>query len=218
MSEITQKDIQEMENVIAEELIVNDDENISQVREIVTCKNIQMGEQKYREFRGVIRLNGRFVEKIGRPLGFDELSELMPNMFESIENIEGSPKDVIDVDGEFTNGLTVATNEENAIRRIKATAQMIAKEQGVDAQDLVDSLIAQRELLKEEIKLVEEKGVDWNNNIVWDIWMILRAIRQRNYMEGENLPVDYLIELYSHIPHKEYKKIKQHYQNSFNNR
>ena len=217
MSEITQKDIQEMENIIAEEIIAQD-EDYSQSSEIVTCKNIQIGEQKYREFQGVIRLNGRFVEKEGRPLSFDELGELMPNMYEAIENIEGAPKDAIDVDGEFTNGLTVASNEETAIRRIKATAEMVAKKQNIDAQGLIDSLMAQRELLKEEIELAEEEGVKWNNNLVWEIWMIQRGIRQRAYMEGENLPVDYLIELYSYIPYSEYKKIKKYYQTKFNNR
>lgn len=212
---VEQKDIEQMEEVIAEELILEDEDG-EQVREIVTCKNIQMGEEKYATFKGVYRLNGKFIPKVGRPLSFEELEKEMPNMFEAIENIEGNPRDAIDDEKEFTASLTVAGNEEKALRRIEAEFKKIKKESGEEVAKLIkEQLLNTRETLKEEIRVVGTIGVEWNENLVWDIWMILRAIRQRSYMEREGLPVDYLIELYSYIPRGEYKKIKKHYQKRF---
>lgn len=212
---VEQKDIKEMEEIIAEELILNDEDG-SQVAEIVTCKNIQMGEEKYSQFKGVYRLNGKFIPKVGRPFSFEELEKEMPNMFEAIENIEGNPADAIDDEKEFTASLTVKSNEEKALRRINAEMKKVEQESGKEVAEMIKKqLLESRETLKEEIRIVETMGVEWNENLVWDIWMILRGIRQRNYMEREGLPVDYLIELYSYIPRGEYKKIKKHYQKRF---
>lgn len=213
---VTEQEKEEMRNIIAEEVIANDDSEDTQCREIVTCKNIEMGESRYMQFKGVFRLNGNFIPKEGRPLSFEELEAKMPNMFEAIENIEGAPKIAIDDEKEFTSGLTVQSNSEKALRRINAQVEIINKEQGQEVAELIKSqLLDTRKTLVEEIKTVETLGVEWNENLVWDIWMILRAIRQRNYMERESLPVDYLVELYSYIPRNEYKKIKAHYQRRF---
>lgn len=214
-TQVSKEEIKEMKEIIAEEVIANDEDN-KQVREIVTCKNIEIGEQKAVEFKGVLRLNGKFIPKDGRPLSLEQLEEEMPEMFEAIENIEGSPFDVIEEDKEFTAELQVAGNEERALRRIEANIKLVEKEQGKEIAQLIkEQLLEKREVLKEEIKTVEDMGVTWNENIVWDIWMIKRAERQRKYMENEGLPVDYLIELYSYIPKGEYKKIKKHYQKQF---
>lgn len=214
---VSEKDKKEMMEIIAEEVIANDVDG-TQVREIVTCKNIEMGEKKAVEFKGVLRLNGKFVPKVGRPLGLAELEKEMPTMFERIENIEGNPRDVIEDDKELTSGLTVASNEETALRRINASIKNMVENDGVEpevAELIKKQLLKERELLKEEIRVVETMGVIWNENLVWDIWMIKRGIRQRAYMEQEGLPVDYLIELYGYIPQGEYKKIKKHYQKRF---
>lgn len=212
---VSEEEKKEMENIIAEEVIANDVEN-EQVREIVTCKNIEIGEKRALEFTGVLRLNGKFIPKVGRPLSLEELEKEMPEMFEALENIEGNPGDAINDEKEFTASLTVAGNEDKALRRINANIEIIKKEQGETvAKAIKEQLLEKRATLKEEIRVVETMGVEWNENLVWDIWMIKRAIRQRNYMEQEGLPVDYLIELYSYIPNGEYKKIKKHYQKQF---
>ena len=36
-----------------------------------------MGEEKYATFKGVYRLNGKFIPKVGRPLSFEELEKEM---------------------------------------------------------------------------------------------------------------------------------------------
>ena len=212
---VTEEEKREMENVIAEEIIANDVGN-EQIREIITCKNIKNGEKRAIEFTGVLRLNGKFIPKVGRPLSLDELETEMPNMFEALENIEGNPGEAINDEKEFTASLTVPGNEDKALRRINANVEIIKKEQGeAIANAIKEQLLEKRATLKEEIRVVETMGVEWNENLVWDIWMIKRAIRQRAYMEQEGLPVDYLIELYSYIPRGEYKKIKKHYQKQF---
>ena len=193
--EVTQEEVKEMENLIAEEVIMNDEDG-TQVREIITCKNIEMGEKRAVEFTGVLRLNGKFIPKVGRALSLDELEKQMPNMFEALENIEGNPSVAINDEKEFTSSLTVKGNEEKALRRINANVKLIEKDQGeAVANAIKEQLLERREALKKEIRTVEEKGVDWNENLVWDIWMIKRGIRQRAYMEQEGLPVDYLIQL-----------------------
>ena len=213
---ISVEEQKEMEEIIAEEVIANDVNN-EQVREIITCKNIQMGEEKNLTFKGVFRLSGKFIPKDGRPLSFDELEKEMPEMFEAIENMEGRPSDIIDDDKEFTSELTVASNEERALRKLNANIQLVEQESGKEVAELVKKqLLEKREVLKQEIKKVEEMGVIWNENIVWDIWMIQRGRRQRAYLKREGLPVDYLIKLYSYIPKKEYDKLKKHYQKQFN--
>ena len=199
---ITEEDIKQMKEIIAEELItkaIKEDDN-SEIREIITCKNIEMGETKLREFTGVVRLT-RFIPKNGRTMSYKELEKEMPTMFEAIENMEGNPVDVITKEKAFTSDLTVKTNEAIALRRLEATVEKIKEEQGEEIAELVRKAeLEQRKELKEEIKKVQEKGVEWDENIVFDIWMILRGIRQRKYMEDDKLPVDMLIELYSYIP------------------
>lgn len=213
---VSKEEVEQMKNIIGEEVVANDDADGSQCKEIVTCRNIEMGETRYTQFKGVFRLNGKFIPKVGRTLSFEKLMETMPNMFEAIENIEGAPKDAIDVNKEFTASLTVKSNEEKALRRVNAKCKAIAEDQGEELAELLRTeLLNARKQLKEEIKAAEKEGVDWNENLVWDIWMILRGIRQRKYMEREGLPVDYLVELYSYIPKSEYKIIKEHYQSTF---
>ena len=137
---ISVEEQKEMEEIIAEEVIANDVNN-EQVREIITCKNIQMGEEKNLTFKGVFRLSGTFTPKDGRPLTYDELSKEMPEMFESIENMEGNPSDIIDADKEFTAELTVASNEERALRKITANIQIVEQESGKEVAELVNEAI-----------------------------------------------------------------------------
>ena len=217
--EISKEDIKKMKEILAEEVIAEAIEtgDNSGIREIVTCKNIEIGEKKLREFTGVVRLT-RYIKKQGRTLSYNELEKEMPTMFKAIENIEGNPTDVIVTQKAFTSDLTLESNEAIALRRLEGTIKQIKKEQGEEVANMIkEAELEQRKELKEEIKKVQEQGVDWNENIVYDIWMIQRGIRQRAYMEGEQLPVDMLIELYSYIPTPEYKKIKAYYQSTFNN-
>lgn len=217
--EISKEDIKQMKEILAEEVIaeaVKTGDN-SNIREIVTCKNIEMGEKKLREFTGVVRLT-RYIPKQGRGLSYNELEKEMPVMFEAIENIEGNPVDVIVTQKAFTSDLMLDSNEQIALRRLNATIEKIKQEQGEEVAKMIkEAELEQRKSLQKEIKKVQEQGVDWDENIVFDIWMIQRGKRQRAYMEGEKLPVDMLIELYSYIPNTEYKKIKEYYQSTFNN-
>lgn len=215
--EITKEDIEMMKEIIAEEVIakaIKEDDN-SEIREIITCDNIKMGEKALREFNGVVRLT-RFVPKEGRELSYEELKKEMPVMFDALDNIEGNPMDVIKKDKAFTSDLTVKSNEPKAMKRLEATLEIVRAKQGEKAAKLVEKAQKeQREEMKKEIKKVESQGVDWDEQIVFDIWMIRRAIRQRSYMEGEKLPVDHLIELYSYIPRKEFKTMKEYYRSTF---
>lgn len=218
-TQVSKEDIKQMKEILAEEVIaeaVKTSDN-SNIREIVTCKNIEMGEKKLREFTGVVRLT-RYIPKQGRALSYNELEKEMPVMFEAIENIEGNPVDVIVTQKAFTSDLMLDSNEQIALRRLNATIEKIKQEQGEEVANMIkEAELEQRKSLQKEIKKVQEQGVDWDENIVFDIWMIQRGKRQRAYMEGEKLPVDMLIELYSYIPNTEYKKIKEYYQSTFNN-
>ena len=217
-NEISKEEIKQMQEIIGEEIIakaIEEDDN-SEIREIITCKNIELGEKRLEEFNGVIRLT-KFIPKKGRDLSYEELEEKMPTMFNAIENMEGNPVEIIKKDKAFTADLTLASNEAIAMKRLEASIKIVKQKQGEKAAELVKKAqLEERKSMKAEIKTVEEKGVEWDEQLVFDIWMILRAIRQRKYMEEEKLPVDLLIKLYSYIPRKEYKKIKEYYQSTFN--
>lgn len=191
MSEITQEMKQQMENLSVEKMTRTEVDNV------ITIRNINIGETAEEEFQNKIKF-GIEMPKEGRiPLKTVEAN--IPTIWEEISNITGNPKDCIST-GMFTDLLL--TNDKEYLKRF------------FDAMK-TDSERKRFKTMRKEAKTVIDKGLKWNDSLIWDIWKIIRGRKQRVYLENNGDNVDFLIKLYSYIPEVTQDKIKEKYDARF---
>ena len=192
MNEITQEMKNQMKNLNVEQMTRTEVDNV------ITIRNINIGKMAEEEFENKIKF-GIEMPKEGRiPLTIVE--ENIPTIWEEISNITGNPKDTIST-GMFTELLL--TNDKEYLKKFFEAMK-------------TDSERERFKTMRKEAKTVVDKGLKWNDSLIWDIWKIIRSRKQRVYLENNGDNVDFLIALYSYIPEVKQDKIKERYDARFN--
>ena len=174
-----------------------------EIDDVVTINNIIIGEKEEDEFEAGLRF-GIEMPKEGR-IPFEIVEENLDVLWEEINNIRGYPGDTINT-GMFTTKLVTKDEEyfEEFINNMKDRR----------GRPMTEQQERYREMRKEALLLIE-KGLKWNENLIWTLWKIIRGRRQRAIMEKTGESVEFKIELYSHIHDECLDEILQRFRDRF---
>lgn len=174
-----------------------------EIDDVVTVNNIVIGEKEEDEFEAGLRF-GIEMPKEGR-IPFSIVEEGLDVIWEEINNIKGYPGDTINT-GMFTTKLVTKDEKyfEEFVNDMKDRRGRPMKEQQKKY----------REMRKEALALIE-KGLKWNDNLIWTLWKIIRGRRQRGIMEKSGESVEFKIELYSYIHDECLDEIIQRFRDRF---
>lgn len=160
-----------------------------EVFEIMRILNIIEGDKIKNEFTSYKRF-GITVQKEGR-VSYDVIVKEAPTLIDDIKNIEGAPGDVIEkVYPKLISG-DVNFNEMSS-----------------EEQDKCKKIL-------EETHTLEQKGVVFNENMLWELWKINRGEVCRKFVQDAGLPINQLIEMYSYFTDEQVQEIKEKYHKYF---
>jgi len=174
-----------------------------EINDVVTVNNIVIGEKEEDEFEETIRF-GIAMPKEGR-IPFDIVEEGLNVIWEEIENIKGFPGDTINT-GLFTTKLV--TKDE------KFFEEFVGNMKDRRGKPMKEEQEKYRKMREEALGLIE-KGLKWNDNLIWTLWKIIRGRRQRTFMEKSGESVEFKIELYSYIHDECLDEILARYRSRF---
>lgn len=177
----TKEQIKKAETIVVKNL--SDEE----VGEIISIKKIEKGEKTLKNFSELVKF-GTAVPRPGR-ISWEKLKDSV-----YVKYIKESEFD------DLSDGLLddVFFNEEMKAEHIEDM-----KEEGED-----EELQIFKEVEK-EIKKLQDKGLEINRNLVWDIKSILTMEKQKYYLIRDGNDIEFLKELYSYIPQKKMKRIEK---------
>lgn len=174
-----------------------------EINDVVTVNNIVIGEKEEDEFEETIRF-GIAMPKEGR-IPFDIVEENLDVIWTEIENIKGFPGDTINT-GLFTTKLV--TKDE------KFFEEFVGDMKDRRGKPMKEEQEKYRKMREEALGLIE-KGLKWNDNLIWTLWKIIRGRRQRAFMEKSGESVNFKIELYSYIHDECLDEILERYRSRF---
>ena len=174
-----------------------------EINDVVTVNNIVIGEKEEDEFEATIRF-GIEMPKEGR-IPFDIVEENLDVIWTEIENIKGFPGDTINT-GLFTTKLV--TKDE------KFFEEFVGDMKDRRGKPMKEEQEKYRKMREEALGLIE-KGLKWNDNLIWTLWKIIRGRRQRTFMEKSGESVEFKIELYSYIHDECLDEILARYRSRF---
>ena len=194
---ITKEQIEIMETLNVEQM------SKEEIDDVVTINNIVIGEKEEDEFEETIRF-GIAMPKEGR-IPFNVVEENLDVIWTEIENIKGFPGDTINT-GMFTTKL-VSKDE-------KFFEEFVDGMKDRRGRPMKEEQKKYRKMREEALVLIE-KGLKWNDNLIWTLWKIIRGRRQRAFMEKSGESVDFKIELYSYIHDETLDAIIQKFRGRF---
>ena len=182
--------IKNVENIVVKDL------DMDTIGEIISVKNIEVGEKTLANFS---ELN-KFGTPVARPgrLAFSTIEETAPHYLELLRETSG--QDDIN-EGKFDEALID-----------EAKFQEIVEE--MEEEDEIEEAQNYREARKELLKLID-LGLKVDRNLTWDIRKIMRNENLIFYLERDGNNVPFLRELYSHIPDGKMKRIRNKWNEQF---
>lgn len=185
-----EEQIKQVKNIVVKNL------DKDQIGEIISVKNIEEGEKSLQTFSELVKF-GTPVARPGR-IAFDIVEEKAPHYLELLEETSG----IDDInDGMFDECLM----DEDKFKDIIAE---------MEEEDEIEEAHQYRQARKELLKLVE-MGLTVDRNLTWDVRKIVRNKKLTFYLERDGNDVNFLKELYSHIPDKKMKRIRKAWNKQF---
>lgn len=186
----TETQIEKVKNMIVKDL--SDDE----LGEIISIKNIEDGERAQKNFSEL----QKFGEAIPRPgrVPWSQMEEEAPTYLDLLRNTSGL--DEIE-EGMFDEAFL----DEEIFSDI--TDEML--EEGEDAE------VLELKQARDELLALQEQGLKIDRNLTWDCRKIIRNENLIFYLERDGNDIEFLKELYSHIPDKKMKRIRKAWNSRF---